>query len=478
MLRRTVPCRVLSACTVALTGCVLLLACDEGSPVPVRALVEAGAQPRPIELVTVSDASTSVGDCSFEISYGLSPAIGTVGIVSWGINWPELDSAVIEFTLAEGGRTHEAPVDLSSPQYRTLLLGMKGDRTYDFRVLARVDDEVCVSRGYSIDTLPVPNSIPIVEREVLQPDSVTPGFVVTTSGLGNLMAPTMDPGGSRVLVFDEEGDVVWYWLDVPVAPSRARMSYDASEMWTLGLNVFGGMGEVAHVSMDGLKLTRDVSGLEDAHHDFTTLPDGSLSFITHRNGCSALMERKAAGRFELVVADFGTLYDTSADVRGNAGCHANSVLYHPRDDSYTISDRNSDSFLKVSRDGELVWQFGGSGALARHIEGDWQLNHGHQLLENGNLLFFSNGTIRSIVYEFRLDEVSGTATEVWKYDGGVGSPTLGDVQRLESGNTLVTYSNAGTIHEVDADGALVQSFTSDAFGYSLHRPSLYGAPPK
>jgi hypothetical protein len=54
---------------------------------------------------------------------------------------------------------------------------------------------------------------------------------------------------------------------------------------------------------------------------------------------------------------------------------------------------------------------------------------------------------------------------------------LGDVQRLANGNTLVTYCNAGVLHEVDASKALVQTWTfSGAVGYSEHRTSLYGAP--
>jgi len=49
---------------------------------------------------------------------------------------------------------------------------------------------------------------------------------------------------------------------------------------------------------------------------------------------------------------------------------------------------------------------------------------------------------------------------------------------FDYGNTLVTYSNQGLFHEVDMGGQLVQSFETDAVGYSMHRESLYGAPPK
>jgi hypothetical protein len=46
---------------------------------------------------------------------------------------------------------------------------------------------------------------------------------------------------------------------------------------------------------------------------------------------------------------------------------------------------------------------------------------------------------------------------------------------LPGGNTLVTYSNAGTIVELDPSWNVVQTFTVRA-GYSNWRPALYGPP--
>jgi hypothetical protein len=70
-----------------------------------------------------------------------------------------------------------------------------------------------------------------------------------------------------------------------------------------------------------------------------------------------------------------------------------------------------------------------------------------------------------------------TATRQWSYDGGNSSMTLGDVQRLANGNTLITYCNAGVVHEVDEAGQLLQEWTfGGSMGYVEHRRSLYGPP--
>jgi hypothetical protein len=87
----------------------------------------------------------------------------------------------------------------------------------------------------------------------------------------------------------------------------------------------------------------------------------------------------------------------------------------------------------------------------------------------------------SLAIEFELDLDALTATEVWRYTPSParGSGSLGDVQRLENGNTLITYSNASWIYEVDDQGTTVQTYQSEApLGYMMHRDSLYGPPPK
>ena len=118
---------------------------------------------------------------------------------------------------------------------------------------------------------------------------------------------------------------------------------------------------------------------------------------------------------------------------------------------------------------------------------DWNAQHGHHLINPERLLFFNNGGLQetsrtgvaptSLAVELQLDLEQMTATRVWTYDGGLFSQTLGDVQRLANGNTLVTYSNAGVLHEVDPQGELLQTWEfPDGIGYASHRTSLYGPP--
>jgi hypothetical protein len=58
---------------------------------------------------------------------------------------------------------------------------------------------------------------------------------------------------------------------------------------------------------------------------------------------------------------------------------------------------------------------------------------------------------------------------------------MGDIQRMPNGNTVVAYSTRGVIHEVNAQGMLLQSITAAGtgnFGYIEKRATLYGPPPR
>lgn len=454
-----------------------------------------------VEVGSDDGASTdtpSAGEvaCTFEIQGEPSGAIATVGIVNWSTDLQGMTAARIEFGLEGADSTLVAPVESPSATNRTLLLGMKGDQRYVYRVVAEAGTEVCTSEEHTIDTGPVDNNVTVLNMDVANPAAVAPGFMVLSDGIGNIGAggfgggtPGGGGGGGLVYIVDQDGDPVW-WSDAPPSTSRARMDWEGANMWMLSLNVGNnGGGAMRRVSMDGMDVESNVAGLDDAHHDFTVAPGGIVTAMLWSGGGmdppSDLVERSPDGSINVITTIGSNIYNSNT-------YHSNSIIYHPYDDSYTISDRNPNLYVKVSRTGQLVWQLGGNnpvGASFSGVEG-WSVNHGHHITPEGTFLLFNNngagggggggfGGGASAVLEFQIDETNMTATKVWEYAGGESSPTLGDVQRLPNGNTLITYSNSGTIVEVDPESNVVQTITgSGSFGYTNHRPSLYGPPPK
>jgi hypothetical protein len=437
--------------------------------------------------------SGPTGNCQFTVKAQTADKAGqngvpTVGVVDWSVNLPSITKASISFGVQAGTTTLTAPVDvMTGPNFHTLLLGMKASKTYSFKITA----DACTSDAYTITTGALPNAVAHVTRTAgPAASSQAKGFIVTSSGPGSLSAGIGAGNTSAyAYIIDADGDIVW-WAPAPVSCSRAKMSYDGQYMWMAELNVDNATkngGEIRRVSMDGLANTGSIAGLANCHHDLTVLPDGKIACLSwiQQSGDqpSDLLESDYQGNVKKVMTLDSKVYAGGTGLGGGSGTyHANSIHYHDYDDSYTISDRNPNLFIKVTRAGVLKWQFGGSCTNApapQCVAGDWKVNHGHDMLEDGTFLIFNNGQSgASAALFYKLTE-AGTlsATKTGQYAPGTTSSVLGDVQRLPNGNTLVTFSIAGTMDEIDASGSVVQHISGPG-GYAEWRETLYGPPPR
>jgi hypothetical protein len=433
---------------------------------------------------------SNTGSCSFTIiTNSISPGMATVGIVKWSTSLSNVSSAQIEYRLNSAGSTilnrgGIAPVDLTKSSYHTLLLGLKQSSDYTFQIEATSSDGTrCRSSDYALPTTGTLSGAPSITRTSgSSAPSQAKGFIITS-----------EIGGIGAFIIDADGAIVWYAAS-PVQCSRALLDYEGANVWMLAVNVANTGGEMRYVSLDGQTTQKDVSGLSSAHHDFTILPGKIATMGWASSGTdqpSDLLEYSSDGTVRTAFHIGSNLYHGGQSAWGanSNAYHANSIVYHSADDSYTIGDRYPSLFVKVTRTGQAVWQFGGSCADAKApkcASGTWQANHGHQLLNDGNLLFFSNGpfgnsSFPSRVYEFML-ATSGstmTATQIQSFTSPSNShsDSLGDVQRLPNGNTLITFSNNGRIEEVDSSWAAVQTLTASSFGYAHWRETLYGPEP-
>jgi hypothetical protein len=411
------------------------------------------------------------GGCTITATSSVSTAIPTVGIVTFTTSLASIDSAEIRFGPAASGPTMTAPVSLTQPMYRTLLLGMKGSASYVYRIVATSSAGTCTSQDYTIMTGAVPSSVPKPTTTIMTAASHAKGFIVTSSGIS----------GTGAWIYDSDGAPVW-WSTGPSGTSRIQMSWDGSKMYMMALNVQNtSAGAVKIVDMDGNNATM-ASGMAASHHDMTAIPGGFATLLWNSSGVDApcsLVERADSGTMKTVIANMNTVYNSST-------FHTNSIHYYPSDDSYTLGDRNPNMYVKVTRAGALVWQLGGSNPkdMTKFFSGagTWMVNHGHHMLPDGTFYLFNNGQGTggsSTVRGFKLNTSSMTATSSFTYSGsGVSSMVMGDVQSLPNGNILVTASTSGQITELTTSMQVVATFKTTAFGYSEYRDSLYGPPPR
>lgn len=432
---------------------------------------------------TTADGLTDFSDktivsCGLTVTTSeISPDISTVGIVEFTASLAGATAAFIQFGETTD-YTLEAPVDLAEPNYRTLLLGMVTNLTHHYRVVVVNGTEACVSEDQTITTGPLPAGGGIGNADVTPGTSSTPiepGFIVNANY-----------NSDWIYILNADGELVWYFQVPFPNPTRARMSWDGKFMWVRDGNpgATNNMGQIAKIAMDGSSFTSvDVA---TSHHDLSVLPDGSIVYIKKNpsGSCDAIYKHAGDG------TDFESdtmVFDVATAFSGGT-CHCNSLHYHDSDGSFTISDLDHDAYVKVSATGEIEWVLGGGQNSDFTGDGStWERQHGHHLLADDRLLFFNNGPMNtaSPVKEVTLDLTAMTAAVDFEYSsnacgGNCLSQFMGDVQRLPSGNTFVTYSSMGYAHEVDSEGMLIRSLElpGGSAGYSEHRPTLYGPPPR
>ncbi len=429
---------------------------------------------------TDAQSTGGQGACFVTIaSSTLSTVIPTVGIVEWTTDLPGITEAEIEFGLDTNyGMT--APVDLNEANYRTLLLGMKaGGRIYHFRVIARAGDQVCVGEDNALPpTGEPPNSLPLLSFTPAQAEGLDGGFLVFET-----LKQTFGTGvpDSPVYIVDGDGDFVWWYVDTGIIDvGRARQSYDGKYMWISAVNVLSQQDRIIRVNMDGTGEQDFTSEFADLNHDFAVHSDGTIAFLAYgANGCDDVKERSTDGTVTTII--------NSGVAVGASACHCNAIQYDRNDDTIVFSELDTSSIVKVSRDTkEVVWVMSSQNAANATVTGiDWVNQHGIHIIDPTHLLFFNNGTgpnASAIEAELSISGGTGTATQVWSYSSDLTVQILGDVQRLPNGNTLVTFSTAGEIREVDPSGTVLQTIRSlgsgNLFGFAEKRTSLYGPPPR
>lgn len=138
------------------------------------------------------------------------------------------------------------------------------------------------------------------------------------------------------------------------------------------------------------------------------------------------------------------LLDDRLESLGPAFRRGNVLLSIHRLDALAVLD---------PREEEIVW-------LAT---GPWRKQHQPTVIDGGRLLLFDNlglGRGHSRVMEIELQPKPKEPQVGWSWGEGLWSKTLGSVQRLRSGNTLITESENGRALEITREGKPVWEFTS------------------
>lgn len=439
-------------------------------------------------------SSAQSSTCTITATSSVSDKIGPVGIVTFTVSGTaSLDSAQIDFGLDTNyGLTAPVNATTASSNYRTLLLGMKINKTYHFRVTGKSGSTTCTSPDYTIDAGGCPTAIkkPTVTTPATDKSKLDGGFLVTES------YTTGTTSKDYAYILDGDGELVWCYQPSGFGDLTAtRMSWDGKWMWMVHGNVPSGTAHMGRVTMDGQTFEDLSSKFAGLNHDADVVTnDDAVVFIAYgsggsTSGCDDVKEWKPDGTVRTII-NLATVFSD-----GKA-CHANAIKYDRSDDTIVVSDDTHNGYFKTDRQGNVKWVFGGgtfnSFDKSNTSNSTWSFQHNMHLIGPDSagayhILFFNNGynvggAAHAVAREFKLDVTAKTTSEVWTYDSNpdISNMVMGDVQRLSNGNTLIAYSTAGAIHEVDASKTLLQTLTwsGGQIGYVTKRKTLYGPPPR
>jgi hypothetical protein len=183
--------------------------------------------------------------------------------------------------------------------------------------------------------------------------------------------------------------------------------------------------------------------------------------------------------------------------------HCNGIDYNPILDQIVLSCRNVNEIYIIDhsttteeaaghtggnsgKGGDILYRWGNPEAYRAGTNDDQQLFGQHDIqwinegrLGAGDLIVFNNGHGRDyssadvispplVNGEYVLQSGSswGPAAPSWSWDQGTSmfASSLGGVERLENGNTLVTWGVRGTLFEVNPEGEVVWKYINPVIG--------------
>ncbi len=422
--------------------------------------------------------ASSCQPSGFEVFTSLSARVPTVVLVDWTPLQEDVDEAWVELGST---RSYDRvfSMDLSSgTPYEAVLVGLKPDSQYHYRVVARSDGSTMESDDMLVTTGSVDVALPTLVTETYDPDLLSDGFLVTS----------IFSGPPAAVILDSDMDYVWWYIPdgefFPVV--RARLSQDGQHVYLWTDNASNGpYQQLKRINMAG---TRKVAlSLPGGHHDFVELPDGTVGYIQYESMDTQQGELVGDVVVEVINGDdkeeiYSVWDDVSPDyesaaLTGEGWSHGNYISYGEGEDKYYVSFMGFEAIFKIDRPtGSLDWIMGGALSDFTDAQGGtafWERQHGFQVLDDA-ILIMDNGSFDrgwSQVLRYGFDESTAEVDLEWSYrpEPSLYSYCLGSAIQLPNGNVLATFAVSGQMDEISPDGQLVRRINlpiTNAFGYT------------
>jgi len=424
-------------------------------------------------LLGCKSGPVAISDITSETSTQVVTAIN----VSWTTDVES--SGYVEYGLTED-YGEQTPLTASGTSHTTTVL-MTSDSEVHYRIVVPGEED-SLSDDATTTTGTLPSNMPLLE---LTGDARDDQFLILPV-LGSVTAP---------VILDGSGNIRWYHIDERgLDVYRVLPSVDGESILYNAASVSGDPAEdsmIVRVALDGSwEETIEIPLLA---HDFVEHPDGTLGVMVteYREGSDG---EEIRGDSIVEVALDGTMttvwsawdcFDPDVeqvDETEDGWTFGNALDYDPDADVYYQGMRNFSSIARIDRaTGSCDWVFGSIGATIEPDSGASTFLHQHQfqVLDDSIVIFDNDGGLStSRALEFSMVDGAVEWSDIWSYapDPSIYTFVLGDVNRFDDGDTLITWSVSGQINRVDSNGVSnwqLNSALGYAFGFNTVQSTPY-----
>lgn len=418
----------------------------------------------------------------------------------------------------------------SSTVHQVPIVGLYPNYENHVTIRVRYEDGTSVTKVLTLKTGEMPANLRLAKVSVKNKDTAQMNF--STNKLNLMNRTTQEP-----FALDSNGEVRWYstlynqhvfspWSRGHIMMLTKKNNQAQVYNSLIETDVLGRVYNEYQFDPKNKRtlIHHDIEELPN-HNILATVSDGSvygedtLAEISHKTGKVV----KVIDMKRVLPKSMWTSYKANKKAVSDGSAtpkydwlHMNSVRYLPKEKAVLLSNRNQDLTLKMDyQTSQIKWLYSGkkkadwpkkyrpfvlTPAKGTKITGG---QHGLTELENEsndpnleNVLLYDNNTAvtngdrqnskrYSNAVQYQIDQKNKTIKQVWAYGRQLGQSNftniIGYAQRLENGNTLITFGHKhdgkeSNIIEVKPDGTQVSNVTFQHYGQKGYVYRAYQIP--
>lgn len=438
----------------------------------------------------------------------LDIAANPTNVLSCIVTWTTDVDATSEVRFGVEGHQFVIKDDTPTKDHRVLVIGMRAEKEYQIQAASStVSGTATLEGAFPTGKLPsqvVKGAVEKVEGSVLQE-----GWTLT-----NLM----NSGPAAIVMYDMEGEPVWYYINGKTNDARGDISADYLDNGNVLVGPAPGESP-KEIDLEGKTIWQGpAQGGDQMTHHAGKLSNGNYSIIRDVRSQSAGLQGSQVDEVspDNEVVWSWNIFDhlTPKSGANQDWCHANSVTFDFDKDAVFVNCR----FLGIIKikysTKDVEWGMGGAFDPTDTLTditfapagGQFSDAHHPKYTADGHIMVYDNGGFSSAggfggsansdfhsrAIEYALDEATGTATVVWEFPGDFQvdawykndwySPYWGDVDRLPNGNMLIdgairSTSEKARIFELTPDDGKVLWYMELPTNVGTYRAQRISPPP-